>query len=239
MKQLEVPVDVGSGPAVVVLHGYAMRPDTYGRLAALLAPRCRVVVPDLFGFRGPWRYPKVLDGFTATLDRLGLDEVTLIGHSFGGGIELGFASRQPGRVVEAVFSDTLAVSREWGLADEAMRHPLGLLGLATPVAAAAFARSWLTHPRQLVEAAWWGFTSDRDRVSDVCAQDGLLSHVLWANRDSILARRDGERFARELGATFTVASAPDGRPIDHDWMFQEPELFVSHLERLELNALAP
>ena len=31
---------------------------------------------------------------------------------------------------------------------------------------------------------------------------------------------------------------PDGRPIDHDWMFQEPELFFSHLEELKLNALA-
>ena len=239
MKELAVPLDIGSGPPVVVLHGYAMRPDTYGRLAALLAPRCRVVVPDLFGFRGPWRYSSVLDAFTATLDRLGLDQVTLIGHSFGGGIELGFASGFPGRVVELVFSDTLAVSRELGLADEAMRHPLGLLGLATPVAAAAFARSWLTHPRQLVDAAWWGFTSDRDGTSDVCAQAGIRSHVLWANRDSILARRDGEQFARELGASFTVASAPDGRPIDHDWMFQEPELFMSHLEGLKLDALAP
>ena len=57
------------------------------------------------------------------------------------------------------------------------------------------------------------------------------------NRDSILARSDGERFARELHASFTVASAPDGRPIDHDWMFQQPELFFSHLEKLKLNAL--
>ena len=68
-------------------------------------------------------------------------------------------------------------------------------------------------------------------------QAGLVSHVLWANRDSILSRPDGERFAGELGGSFTVAEAPDGRPIDHDWMFQEPDLFVSHLEGLKLEAL--
>jgi pimeloyl-ACP methyl ester carboxylesterase len=238
LKTLEVPIDIGSGPPVVLLHGYAMRPDTYRGLADLLATRCRVVIPDFFALRGRWSYPEVLDAFTATLDALGLEKMTLLGHSFGGGIELGFASRWPARVVELVFSDTLAVSREWGLADEVLRHPFGLLRLATPIAASAFARQWLEHPRQLIGAGWWGFTSSRDGEGEACARAGMPAHVLWANRDSILARSDGESFARELNASFTVASAPDGRPIDHDWMFQEPALFFSHLEDLKLNALA-
>ena len=234
-----MPVDVGEGSPVVLLHGFAMRPATYGRLADLLAQRCRVVIPDLFAIRGPWSYPLVLDAFVATLDRLELEDVTLLGHSFGGGIELGFATRFPGRVVELVFSDTLAVSHEWGLADEALRHPVGLLRLATPAAAGAFARSWLEHPGQLVSAAWWGFTSGRDSDTEAVARAGLPAHVLWANRDSILSRDDGRQFARELNASFTVASAPDRRPIDHDWMFQDPELFVHHLDELKLSALAP
>jgi pimeloyl-ACP methyl ester carboxylesterase len=238
VEALEIPIDIGAGPPVVLLHGYAMRPDTYRPLADLLAPQCRVIVPDLFAFRGSWRYPTVLDAFTASLDGLELDKVTLIGHSFGGGIELGFAARFPGRVVELVFSDTLAVSRQWGLADEALRHPMRLLWLATPTAASAFARSWIAHPRQLVAAGWWGFTSERDGDAEACARAGLPAHVLWANRDSILDRGDGEQFAHVLHASFTVASAPDGRPIDHDWMFQQPELFFSHLKKLKLNALA-
>src|SRR5580700_7884170 len=110
---LDVPIDNGDGPAVVLLHGFAMRPETYGSLAALLARKCRVVVPDLFKMRGTWSYPRALDAFTSTLDQLDLEQMTLIGHSFGGGIELGFASRYPERVSELVFSDTLAVSREW------------------------------------------------------------------------------------------------------------------------------
>jgi pimeloyl-ACP methyl ester carboxylesterase len=215
-----------------------MRPATYRRLADLLAPRCRVVIPDLFALEGRWSYPVVLDAFTATLDHLDLERVTLLGHSFGGGIELGFAARFPDRVVELVFSDTLAVSRQFGLADEALRHPVRLLRLATPTAAGAFARSWIEHPRQLVDAGWWGFTSGRDGTAEACARAGLPAHVLWANRDSVLSRSDGERFARELNGSFTVASAPDGRPIDHDWMFQEPDLFFAHLEGLKLNALA-
>jgi len=223
----------------VLLHGFAMRPDIYRRTAELLARRARVLVPDLFDVPAPWRSADVVEALITTVDDMGLERVTLIGHSFGGGIELGFAAARPWQVADLVFSDTLAVSDEWGLADEALRHPLGLARLATWPATASFVQSWVRYPRQMVDAAWWGFRSRRDGdIADI-AEAALPSHVLWANRDSILSRADGERFAELLGATFTVASAPDGKPIDHDWMFQDPELFVAHVERLGLWALAP
>jgi pimeloyl-ACP methyl ester carboxylesterase len=215
-----------------------MRPKTYSGLVELLARRCRVLVPDLFAVRGQWTYTKVFDAFTSTLDHLGLDRISMIGHSFGGGIELGFASRFPERVVELVFSDTLAVSREWRLAKEAMRHPDRLIRLATPKATSAFVRSWIEHPRQLVDAALWAFTSGRDSEATDVARAGVPAFVLWANRDSVLSRSDGMQFADELGAPFIVAAPSDQRAIDHDWMFQEPELFFAHLSALGLKALA-
>jgi pimeloyl-ACP methyl ester carboxylesterase len=236
--RLEVPVEVGDGPAVVLLHGFAMRPQTYDGLVGLLAQHCHVYVPDLFAFAGQWSYRRVLDAFIETMDDIGLERVSLIGHSFGGSIELGFAAEYPHRVVELVFSDTLAVSREWGLAAEAMRHPLGLLRLATPTAASAFAYTWWHHPRQLVDAAWWGFTSGREHDAVAIAEAGLPAHVLWANRDSILSRPDGRRFAKDMAATFTVAAGPGGMTVDHDWMFQEPQLFYDHLNALGLAALS-
>ena len=63
--------------------------------------------------------------------------------------------------------------------------------------------------------------------------------MLWAERDTILKRADGEAFARDLHATFTVARRPPGYGrIDHDWMFDDPELFESHLEELNLQVLS-
>ena len=103
VMQLKVPIDTGGGEPVVLLHGYAMRPATYSGLVKLLARRCRVIVPDLFAMRGRWSCSRVLDSFTSTLDHLGLDRVSIIGHSFGGGIELGFASRFPERDRRARF----------------------------------------------------------------------------------------------------------------------------------------
>jgi pimeloyl-ACP methyl ester carboxylesterase len=235
---LDVPIDTGEGPVVVVLHGFAMRPDTYEGLVRLLAARCRVVVPDLFAVRGRWTYSLVLDALVAALEERKVDQMTMIAHSFGGGLELGYASRYPERLTELVFSDTLGASREWRLADEALRHPERWLALATPEAMSAFFRNVFAHPRQLIDAAWWGFSSDREYDSETVARARIPAHVLWANRDSILSRDDGRRFAGELNASFTVAKGDDGRPIDHDWMFEQPATFFEHLQGLGLKALS-
>jgi pimeloyl-ACP methyl ester carboxylesterase len=163
--------------------------------------------------------------------------VSLLGHSFGGGLELGLVCRSPARIVECVFSDTLGMHREFSLAKEAV-HPIGILRMATPPALLSFSRSWATHPLQLGAAALWAFRSDRAPEIETCAAVGLPCHVLWAERDTILSRKDGREFARRLHATFTVAKRPPGYgPIDHDWMFDDPDLFVQHLSELGLRAL--
>lgn len=232
-------LDVGRGPPIVILHGYALPPRVYRVVAGLLTGRARVVVPDLFAVPGRWSYESTLAAIWSTLDRLGLDRVTLVGHSFGGGFELGLAAHRPERITELVFADTLGLSREWVLAEEAT-HPVNLLRLAWPPAVAGFARSWATRPMTLARAAWWGFTSDRRAEVGAIAGAGLPSHVLWASRDTLLCRQDGQEFADDLGATFTVVTGPDGaRPVDHDWMYRHPALFVDQLGRLGLAALAP
>jgi pimeloyl-ACP methyl ester carboxylesterase len=238
-EPLRVPIDSGAGPVVVMLPGFALSPALYRTTAELLSSRgrCRVLVPDLYRVPGGWDYETIVVRLHCTLEARDVERVTMIAHSFAGGIQLGFATRWPGRVVELVFADTLAVSREWPLAREATRHPFRLLRMATPGAAGAFAWSVLTHPREILQAAWWGFTSDRDAGIDAVAAHRLPAHVLWANRDSLLSQRDGRAFAHELGASFDVVREPDARPVDHDWMYRHPELFVEHLAELHLAAL--
>jgi len=231
-------LDFGSGEPVMILHGYGLLPRTYEATARLLAKHCRVVVPSLFDSHARWDPDRVLDGLLATIDELGLERVTMIGHSFGGALELEFAARNLDRTTEVVFVDTLAMSREWTLAREAL-HPVNLARMASPRAAVDFITSVMTHPAELVGAAWWGFTSDRRAEIQVVASAGIRSHVLWADRDGLLSREDGEAFARELHASFTVVHCPKMGPIDHDWMFRNPSLFVSAVRKLHLEALEP
>jgi pimeloyl-ACP methyl ester carboxylesterase len=221
----------------MILQGYALQPRTYLGVAELLAQRCRVIIPDLFSGPGRWSAGRVEGDLVATADALGLDRVTLIGHSFGGALELCFATSHPDRVQEAVFVDTLAMSREWTLAAEAV-HPMHLVWMATPRAAVDFVCSWTSYPLQLAEAAWWGFTSDRRQQVAFMAGSGIACHVMWADRDSLLNRADGELFAHDMGADFTVVSAPDANPVDHDWLYRHPRLAMHHLDKLHLAALA-
>lgn len=227
----------GAGPPVVLLHGFALSPRTYARTAAVLAERARVIVPDLFGGAGPWSYPRALSALVDTLDHLEVERASVISHSFGGGLGLGLGATHPERVVELVFADTLGLSREWLLAREAA-HPANLARLAWPPAAVDFARSWAVHPGALARAGWWAFTSDRSPEIAAIRRCRLPAHVLWADRDTLLSRSDGQRFASDLGASFTVVSRPDaGGPVDHDWMYRHPGLFCRELEGLGLVAL--
>jgi pimeloyl-ACP methyl ester carboxylesterase len=222
---------------VVLLQGFALLPRTYLHVAKLLAERCRVLVPPLFAEPGcSWTPDRVLDDLEATLDHHGLDEITLIGHSFGGALELNLAARDPRRIAELVFVDTLAMSREWTLAVEAV-HPIHLLWMATPRAAIDFTASVLGHPVSLARAGWWGFCSDRRNQVEQIADTDIPRHVLWADRDSLLTRADGHAFAEDLGADFTVVHGHTRHPIDHDWIYRHPPLLVEHLERLEVRAL--
>jgi pimeloyl-ACP methyl ester carboxylesterase len=232
-------VTVGDGPPLVLLHGYAMQPETYLPLARRLADRARVVIPAIFALPERWSFDHALECLELTVDDQGISRTSLLGHSFGGGLELAYAARHPDRVVECVFSDTLADRREFRLAQEALRNPPRLLGMASVPAAEAFFKSFLTHPIQLVRAAWWGFTSDRTDDIEKIVAAGIPCHVLWAERDSILLRSDGQHFAHDLHATFTVAKRPPGYGrIDHDWMFDDPELFAADLDELGLHVLS-
>ena len=95
-------VDEGNGPAVVMLHGNPTWSFYYRELIKGLCDGFRVVVPDHIGC-GPSDKPQVYDYTLAThidnlahlIDHLGLDEVTLAVHDWGGAIGFGLGVRRP------------------------------------------------------------------------------------------------------------------------------------------------
>ncbi len=229
---------LGDGPPIVFCHGFALSARTYRPvLEQLAAHRTTVIAPDLFAGRGRWTYEGTLAGVQALLDERGVDRYSLVSHSFGGGIALGLAARQPERIAEIVFSDTIGVSGSWHMAWSALSGFPGYYRLATWSAATDFVDSWVHRPRRLAEAAWWAFRSEKTEEIRTVRRAGIDCYVLWAERDTLLSRRDGERFARYLNAPFVIAA--DGREYgttDHDWVFQHPALFDEVVEGLGLSA---
>lgn len=95
---------MGSGRPVVLLHGLADSHRTWDRVAPALASSRLVIAPDLPGHGLSERpdAPYSLDWYAGTVarwvDAMGLDEIDVVGHSFGGGIAQRLLLELPGRI---------------------------------------------------------------------------------------------------------------------------------------------
>lgn len=100
--------DLGEGEPVVLIHGAAAGVSAWANwrfTLPVVAQSHRAIALDMLGFgysdaaRGQ-AYSKDIwvDNFTAFLDALSLEKVTLIGNSFGGAMAIAFAVRHPERV---------------------------------------------------------------------------------------------------------------------------------------------
>ena len=100
----------GDGPPLLLVHGFAGGAANFADLAELLAPRHRVLVPDLPGHGGSAPLPAIpnLAAYAESLATLchveGVERLDVVGHSLGGVVALRLASRRPGLVPEMTAS---------------------------------------------------------------------------------------------------------------------------------------
>ncbi len=118
----------GSGPAVVLLHGYGETGDMWGPLAAVLARDHTVVVPDLRGLglssKPAGGYDKKTQGgdVAGVLDALHIDKADVVTHDIGNMVGYAFAAENPQRVTRFVLIDApLPGIGPW---EEVLKNPL-------------------------------------------------------------------------------------------------------------------
>ena len=118
----------GSGPAVVMLHGFADTGDMWAPLAAELAKDHTVVVPDLRGMglsshpEGGYDKKTQAGDVARVLDRLGIEKADLVTHDIGNMVGYSFAAQYPERVTRWVAMDApLPGIGNW---DEIVKSPL-------------------------------------------------------------------------------------------------------------------
>lgn len=101
----------GSGPVVVLLHGYAENSDSWAPLAADLVKDHTVVVPDL---RGIGRSSKPEGGYDkktqaqdirAVVTGLGYDRTSVVAHDIGNMVAYAYAASYPDKVEKLVVMD--------------------------------------------------------------------------------------------------------------------------------------
>ncbi len=173
-------LDSGTGPAVLFIHGILGSQRQWQRLIDRLDDTDRVIVPDLFGHGesdkplGDYSLGAHAGTLRDLLDHLGVERVTLVGHSLGGGIAMEFFYLFPERVDRLVLVSSGGLGREVSPILRSATLPgaeqvLGMLASgwvltrAETVGRAAAKVGW--KPGSDIQAIWHGFSALGDRSS--------------------------------------------------------------------------
>ncbi len=214
---------VGEGPPLLLLHGFDSSFLEFRRLAPQLAPRHRLLIPDLYGFGfsprpadgdyAPSGVLRHLESLLAVLARLDPAPVGLIGASMGGSVAVELARRCPQRI------DRLLLLAPAGLNGRPRPLPpvldaLGVKVLSLPAVRRGLCRSAFADPDSAIgpaeleiaslhlAAPGWGDSLRRFARSGGFAGCGSPLPpqpltALWGAEDRIL-RPPQKRAAREL-----------------------------------------
>jgi pimeloyl-ACP methyl ester carboxylesterase len=218
-------VDEGDGPAVVLLHGFPTNADLWRNLAPLLAPRLRVVAPDLLGYgwsAKPEDAELSLENHAGSvrelLEDLEVGEFAAVGHGVGGGVaqllaagggartlvlldSVAFDAWPPAGTVPAL-TDVDASSATPALAEqivqEALTRGMGHPERLLPEDLELFVRPWREDPAALVRAAR---ALDGRGLSDAARRVGeqkIPALLVWGEDDPWLPSSLAERLQEEV-----------------------------------------
>jgi pimeloyl-ACP methyl ester carboxylesterase len=225
--------ETGDGPPVVLLHGLGASTFTWRRIVPELARTHRVIALDLKGFG---RSDKPRDRHYSAADQAALvaaflkkrdiENVTLIGHSFGGTVALLTAlrlKREPQLIARLVIIDAPALWQNFGSTAELVRAPAvpEAAVLATPpeFMAGMLLRFVSAPGRKIPEADIEGYAAPfRDvnaRHAFIATAQALLNDntrrmgrsyrrirqptlLIWCRRDEIVPLKTGRQLAQSL-----------------------------------------
>jgi pimeloyl-ACP methyl ester carboxylesterase len=245
--------DEGSGPPIVLLHGYALSAASWDPVVERLTQRARVIRPDLRGLgrsspgEPPYTMERMAEDVAALLDERGIERATIVGHSMGGVVTMAFTRAWPQRVAGIALIDS-RVDRDTpeqernrlGLAERAAREGLGVI--EESYVPKFFAPSVYDERPELVDAAHRAF-AEHDPASAAAVFAGSVRRF---DGRSVLASLDVPALVLcgDSDAFFTVESqrqlAAAARDADliviercgHMPMWEAPEATANALLRL-------
>jgi pimeloyl-ACP methyl ester carboxylesterase len=235
----------GTGRPVVFLHGWALGQHAYKRaLKRIVNLGYRVYAPALPGFGGTADLPGDAVSFAgyaewlnAWLAAVGVDEpVSLVGHSFGGGVAIKLAHDHPDRVSSLVLVDAIGhpgwrvlgdrartLSErplwEWGL-----RVPLDVLPRLSPRQVRSILEDALPNVVRNPLALWRVVRLVRgcDLTAELTelGRRGLPATAIWGAGDRIVPRASFDGLCAALGSQGAVVEG------NHSWPLTDPDAFA-------------
>ena len=213
----------GDGPPLILLHGLAGSATWWQRNTPALEQHFKVHAIDLPGFGASKREARfVLDEAPAqlveTMDRLGIERASFIGHSMGGLVAAGVAAEHPDRVDKLVLVDAGFLSL-----DPHFHHritgPLRTLRRTSPSLLPVLAWDTIrSGPIRMVEATTQLLRADwRHKLSKIQAP----TLVIWGEHDRICPIGIGRSIVGVVAGSRLVVI--DGAA--HNPMWERPDDF--------------
>lgn len=245
--------DLGSGPAVLLLHGAPTPPEYFGPLVEALRPRHRVIFPDLPGYGAS---PPITTGYALAevyrrledeLLRRGIEEVATVGFSAGGHHAIAMAASTRVRVTRIVALAAFAALDEEGRAG--MRQFAAMLRAGTdplsaelrPVMVSRFlsARHAATHPVDADHVASWAAATSSVVLADEleALADADVRPLLPRLAIPVVARVGQldaavpPRFSEEIARLATGGRLEVAPACGHALLYEDPSATVASVLR--------
>jgi pimeloyl-ACP methyl ester carboxylesterase len=239
-KRLRTPagefafVDEGEGPALLLLHGFPTSAHLWRDLVPILAPRFRVLAPDLLGYgdSGKPPDPQALTirsqaaAMRELLSQLEIEDIAIVGHDIGGGVaQLLALEREPNTLVliDTISFDSwpiegvrmLQTARDDQVDEGFVRGVVGMaleLGMSEPKRLPEedldeLLRPWLAEPHALIRAARSIDGEGLVGTEERLGQVEARTLVLWGEDDPYQPAENAERLG-EIMPGATVALIP-------------------------------
>jgi pimeloyl-ACP methyl ester carboxylesterase len=224
-------VDVGEGPPVALVHGFASSLETWAEVVPPLSLRHRVIALDLKGFgwtdrpEGNYSPRAQADLVMGLLAARGVDRTALVGHSYGAAVVLQAALAYPERVERIAIYDAFLYHEQvptffhWARVDGVGETLFAMFYRERPEERMrlafhdqAFVTERLVHDveRALARPGTLAAALETIRAFDYGTAEGRYSTlrkpalVMWGREDKVTPLAFGERLAKDLSATRLV-----------------------------------
>jgi 3-oxoadipate enol-lactonase len=237
----------GSGPPVILSHGFLMDREMFAPQVAALAPEFRVLTWDERGFGEtefdgqPFTYWDSARDCLGLLDYLGIDQCVLGGMSQGGFLSLRAALLAPERVRALVLIDTQSgtedpqrlpayrqMQQTWldvGPVDELAQAIASLI-----IGDSALAEVWITKWRELPRGTMGApgdCLMDRDDITDRVGEISCPAIVFHGTADQSIEMEKAEQLSRALSGcagVVRIEGAPHAANLTHPTAVNGPLL---------------
>ncbi|MGV9661452.1 alpha/beta fold hydrolase [Nocardia niigatensis] len=231
---------------MLFLHGWGLGGQAYARpLQQLIRMGMRVYVPAMPGFGGTASLPaehRTLAGYAQWVgdfaDTIGLPRpVTMVGHSFGGGVAIKAAHDLPDLAERLVLVNSIGGSAwtddrgvvralrerplwDWGLHLQADLFPGRQLTRVLPVILRDAVPNVVRNPRGVWEVAHLARTANLTPELAALAERRLPIFVVWSTLDTVIPESTFLSLQTALGDPRTI-TVPGG----HTWLMYDPNTF--------------